>query len=224
MSLEDEINRFKALLASAARRSHTAQLSVAESSRDQGLYGLYGELADAKALLSKLDEAAHRTPSQELETTRSGCKAKVEEVEKSISTVERRFQEQQDQVKKGRRVCDLPLADDSRPPEPAAAPVRPVQHVAFIRLSSHQNSAEGFQGFSCFLVKVSSSLVSFPLCNRDDCRSSAFMSLIRQAANVLHLRYVFCQLLVVRSVLQICGDAAFNLEIWFGQIFLGSSL
>ncbi|MED6284339.1 hypothetical protein CHARACLAT_018324, partial [Characodon lateralis] len=127
MSLEDEINRFKALLASAARRSHTAQLSVAESSRDQGLYGLYRELADAKALLSKLDEAAHRTPSQELETTRSGCKAKVEEVEKSISTVERRFQEQQDQVKKGRRVCDLPLADDSSTPEPAAAPLFAAQ-------------------------------------------------------------------------------------------------
>lgn len=36
------------------------QLSMAESSRDQGLHVLYKELADAKALLSKLDEAAHR--------------------------------------------------------------------------------------------------------------------------------------------------------------------
>lgn len=36
------------------------QLSVVDSSRDQGLYGLYRELENAKALLSKLDEAVHR--------------------------------------------------------------------------------------------------------------------------------------------------------------------
>lgn len=36
------------------------QLSVVESSRDQGLYALNGELTNAKALLTKLDEAAHR--------------------------------------------------------------------------------------------------------------------------------------------------------------------
>lgn len=36
------------------------QLSLMESSRDQSLHGLYKELADAKALLNKLDEALHR--------------------------------------------------------------------------------------------------------------------------------------------------------------------
>lgn len=36
------------------------QLLVVESSRDQDLHSLYTELADAKALLSKLDEVAHR--------------------------------------------------------------------------------------------------------------------------------------------------------------------
>lgn len=35
------------------------QLSVVESNRDQGLYDLYRELASAKALLTKLDDAAH---------------------------------------------------------------------------------------------------------------------------------------------------------------------
>lgn len=121
MSLEDEIKRHKALLASVTRRSYTAQLSMAESSRDQGLHVLYRELADAKALLSKLDEAAHRTQSQELEMTKSSCKAKVEEVEKSISAAERQYQEHLDQVKKGRRVCEPPASDCSKP-EPAAAP------------------------------------------------------------------------------------------------------
>lgn len=36
------------------------QLSLMESSRDQSSHGLYKELADAKALLNKLDEALHR--------------------------------------------------------------------------------------------------------------------------------------------------------------------
>ncbi|MEQ2162347.1 hypothetical protein GOODEAATRI_018770, partial [Goodea atripinnis] len=76
-----------------------------------GLYGLYRELADAKALLSKLDEAAHRTPSQELETKRSGCKAKVEEVEKSISTVE---------------LFAAQAAHGASPPAAAEAPAAPL--------------------------------------------------------------------------------------------------
>lgn len=37
------------------------QLSVVESNRDQGLFGLYRELNNAKALLAKLDEAVHRS-------------------------------------------------------------------------------------------------------------------------------------------------------------------
>ncbi len=36
------------------------QLSVVESSRNQGLYVLKRELTNAKALLGKLDEVAHR--------------------------------------------------------------------------------------------------------------------------------------------------------------------
>lgn len=93
------------------------QLSVVDSSRDQGLYGLYRELENAKALLSKLDEAVHRWeernhqsssvllsplesdsrvmcfifpryPNQELEISRNTWRATVQEVEKKISSAE----------------------------------------------------------------------------------------------------------------------------------------
>lgn len=121
MSLEDEIKRCKALFTSATRRSHTAQLSIVESSRDQGLYGLYRELADAKALLTKLDEAAHRFPNQDPEIARNSCRANVEEIEKKISAAEQQHQEQIDQVKNGRRASELPAAPAQ--PEPAAAPL-----------------------------------------------------------------------------------------------------
>ncbi|XP_044077628.1 E3 ubiquitin-protein ligase TTC3 isoform X2 [Siniperca chuatsi] len=122
MSLEDEIQRCKVSLTSATRRSHTAQLAVVESSRDQSLYGLNRELANAKALLTKLDEAAHRFPTQDLEITRSNLRASIQEVEKKISTAEAQYQEQMDQVKNGRRVSELLPVNINNQPEPPAAP------------------------------------------------------------------------------------------------------
>ncbi|KAG7217207.1 hypothetical protein INR49_027751 [Caranx melampygus] len=123
MSLEDEINRCKALFTTATRRSLTAQLSVVESNRDQGLFGLYRELNNAKALLAKLDEAVHRFPNQELEMTRNGCRANVQEIEKKISTAETQYKEQIDQTKNGRRVNELtPISiNQSEPPAPTEA-------------------------------------------------------------------------------------------------------
>ncbi|XP_014877170.1 E3 ubiquitin-protein ligase TTC3 [Poecilia latipinna] len=138
MSLEDEIRRHQALLTSAGRRSYTAQLSAAESSKDQSLNVLHRELADAKTLLSKLDEAAHRTQNQELESARNGCKAKVEEVQKNISTAERRCQDLLDQLR-GRRdgaaapigpVLQLPAAANDPQPAHRAAPSRRQEGAA----------------------------------------------------------------------------------------------
>ncbi|XP_026183559.1 E3 ubiquitin-protein ligase TTC3 isoform X2 [Mastacembelus armatus] len=121
MSLEDEIKRCEALHISATRRSHTSQLSTVESSRDQGLYSLYIELADAKALLTKLDEVAHRSPSKDLDVTRNSWRANVQEVEKKIAYAETQYQEQINQVRNGKRISELlPLSLNQ--PEPAAAP------------------------------------------------------------------------------------------------------
>ncbi|KAM9348197.1 E3 ubiquitin-protein ligase TTC3 isoform 1-T1 [Symphorus nematophorus] len=123
MSLEDEIRRCKASFSSAARRSHTAQLSVLESSRDQVLYGLYRELTNAKALLNKLDEAAHRFPNPEVEAARGSCRANVQEIDKKISSVETLYKEQMDEVKNGRRLSELhPVAINNQPEPPAAPP------------------------------------------------------------------------------------------------------
>ncbi|XP_071317554.1 E3 ubiquitin-protein ligase TTC3 isoform X2 [Trachinotus anak] len=123
MSLEDEIKRCKSLFTSATRRSLTARLSVVESNRDQGLYGLYRELADAKALLAKLDEALHRYPNQDLEMTRNNWRANVQEIERKISTAETQYQEQIDQAKNGRRVSELPPVNINNQPEPPAQPL-----------------------------------------------------------------------------------------------------
>ncbi|XP_015251563.1 PREDICTED: E3 ubiquitin-protein ligase TTC3-like [Cyprinodon variegatus] len=147
MSLEDEIKRCKALLASSTRRSHIAKLSVIESSRDQGLYGLYRELADAKALLNKLDEAAHRNSSQELEMMRDSCKAKMEEVEKNISTAQQRFQEQQDELNKDRAASQPPQAKDkpqavTSPLSATAKEFHPLMSAQAARSASPRSAAE----------------------------------------------------------------------------------
>ncbi|XP_063752092.1 E3 ubiquitin-protein ligase TTC3 isoform X2 [Eleginops maclovinus] len=123
MSLEDEITRCKALHASATRRSHSAQVLVVESSRDQGVFGLYKEMSNAKALLSKLDEEALRYPTPEVEISRNSCRVNIQEVEKKISSAEAQFQEQLDQVKSGRRFSELISVDVNHQPNPPAAPV-----------------------------------------------------------------------------------------------------
>lgn len=145
MSLEDEIERCKVLISSASRRSHTALLSLMESSRDQSSHGLYKELADAKALLNKLDEALHRFPNQDLEAARNSCRDQIKEVEKRISTAERQYQDQMDQVNTGRRVTEMHPVNSH--PEPAAAPVKPVQKLsAAAKEFTLQSSAQASRG------------------------------------------------------------------------------
>ncbi|XP_024921263.1 E3 ubiquitin-protein ligase TTC3 isoform X2 [Cynoglossus semilaevis] len=116
MSLEEEINRCKRQCASAARRSNTAQVSTAESSREQGLYSLHRELADAKALLTKVDEAMHRQSIPGLQVFRNSWNANVQEVERKIANAEVQFKAQIDQVKNGRNVSELPLSTNQTEP------------------------------------------------------------------------------------------------------------
>ncbi|XP_055370636.1 E3 ubiquitin-protein ligase TTC3 isoform X2 [Betta splendens] len=123
MSLEDEIKRCKALLASAKRRSHTAQLSLLESTRDQTLYGFHTELADAKALLSKLNDVTNRYTNPDLEKTKSIWRATVQEVEEKISVAQTQYQQRIDQVKNGIRLSGLIPVNIKNQPEPSAAPL-----------------------------------------------------------------------------------------------------
>nr|XP_019941403.1 PREDICTED: E3 ubiquitin-protein ligase TTC3 [Paralichthys olivaceus] len=124
LSLEDEIKRRKVLVTLATKRSHTAQLSVVESSREQVLCSLYKEQADAKAFLTKLDEAVHRFPNQDMETIRNTWRSNVQEIEKKISIAETQYQEQVDQVKSGRKVSELLISNINNPSD---APV----HIIF---------------------------------------------------------------------------------------------
>ncbi|KAF7653193.1 hypothetical protein LDENG_00086200 [Lucifuga dentata] len=119
MSLEDEIKRYKDLLIKTARRSHAAQLSVVESCRDQSLYWLNKELADAKATLTKVEEAP-RYPTPDLDVARNTWRANVQEVEKKISAAQVQYQDQLDEVKNGRRASELlPVSETNRPEAPA---------------------------------------------------------------------------------------------------------
>uniref|UniRef100_G3QC75 RING-type E3 ubiquitin transferase n=1 Tax=Gasterosteus aculeatus aculeatus TaxID=481459 RepID=G3QC75_GASAC len=119
MSMEEEINRCKALVTAATRRCQTAKVWMVESSRDQAVYALYTDLAIAKALLNKLDEAAQRYP--EMEVARNIWRVNVQEVEKKISSAEALYQEQLDQVNSGRRLTEwAPPAVDGQSDSPAA--------------------------------------------------------------------------------------------------------
>ncbi|XP_068571715.1 E3 ubiquitin-protein ligase TTC3 [Cebidichthys violaceus] len=138
MSLDDEIKRCKLSLSSATRRSQTAQVSVVESCRDQGLFGLYRELAISKALLTKLEEAAHRYPNPDLDMTRNSWRVNVQEVEKKISAAEAQYKEQLDQVKNGRRLSELPPVNVNSQSEPPAAP-----SVAATEYSPPSSSSHG---------------------------------------------------------------------------------
>ncbi|KAM9846522.1 E3 ubiquitin-protein ligase TTC3 isoform 2-T2 [Aulostomus maculatus] len=118
MSLEEEIERWRTLMSTMSRRSHTAQLSVVGSRRDQDLYGLRRELAGAKALLTKVDEAVHKFPV--LESTRNSLRTNVKEAEKKISSAEAQYKQQMEEVRNGRRVSELVPVHSAGQPEPPA--------------------------------------------------------------------------------------------------------
>ncbi|XP_037543757.1 E3 ubiquitin-protein ligase TTC3 [Nematolebias whitei] len=170
MSLEDEIKRCRSLLASATRRSHTARLSVVESTKDQSLYGLHRELTDSKALLTQLDEAARRNPNQHLEKTVNTCRAKVEEMEKNISVAERRFQEELDRVTSSSRTDAAAVSVGAGEFTPqascSAAPPPPVGHAAPPAAEApvkHQKTSS-----SVFEKAMESLTAMFPDCKRPD--------------------------------------------------------
>ncbi|XP_062289742.1 E3 ubiquitin-protein ligase TTC3-like isoform X1 [Scomber scombrus] len=138
-SVQDEIRRCHALSNKTDSRSRAAQLLIVESSRDQGLYGLYRELADTNDVLTKLDEMVHRFPSQELELTRNGWRANVQEVEKKILTAERQYQKQVDQVKCGRRASEVLLVNNTKQPELLLVAAKEVTHQSSAA-ASHRSS------------------------------------------------------------------------------------
>ncbi|XP_077402807.1 E3 ubiquitin-protein ligase TTC3 isoform X2 [Vanacampus margaritifer] len=105
MSQEDEIMRYKNSIAATIRRSRSAQLSMLESSRDQRLYGLHAQLADAKTLLAKLNDSVQRFPT--LERMRQNVRAKIQDLEQNIAAAEMQYKEQVEQVKSGRSARDV---------------------------------------------------------------------------------------------------------------------
>ncbi|KAM8834457.1 E3 ubiquitin-protein ligase TTC3 [Synchiropus picturatus] len=107
MSLEDEIKSFKASVAKANSRSRSAQMSVVESYKDLGLYGLYKQLAESKVFLAKLDERSRRFPSHDLDMSRRSWWENIQEVEKKIAAAEKQYQEQVELARSGRNVSEL---------------------------------------------------------------------------------------------------------------------
>ncbi|KAM9788400.1 E3 ubiquitin-protein ligase TTC3 [Neosynchiropus ocellatus] len=107
MSLEDDIKSCKASLVKARSRSRNAQISVVESYKALGLYGLHKQLAQFKVFLSKLDERSQRFPSPDLDVIRRSWRENIQEVEKKIAAAEKQYQEQIELVRSGENVSEL---------------------------------------------------------------------------------------------------------------------
>ncbi|XP_034033385.1 E3 ubiquitin-protein ligase TTC3 [Thalassophryne amazonica] len=119
MRLEEEIKHYSDLVISSNRRSHAAQLCVLESTQEELVYSLKREMMAAQDLLTRLDEVAPRFQSQDLDVTRNSCRITVQEVKKKIAAAEVQFQDQLDQVKKGKRMTELPPLNGTNMLEPA---------------------------------------------------------------------------------------------------------
>lgn len=185
MSLEDEIKRCKGLVTRANRRSLTAQLSVVESSRDQGLYNLYRELADNKAVLRKLDEVASRFPTQDLEATQNSIRLGVQEIENKISSTETHYMELMGQVKNGTRISELQpvnsedtaevpsaqiseVAKDHLNAPPSPQPSEEVSAGPGKRLRKHPTKAQELAGMTVLERVVERLAVIFPGISRSE--------------------------------------------------------
>ncbi|XP_029924720.1 E3 ubiquitin-protein ligase TTC3 [Myripristis murdjan] len=142
MSLEDEIKRCKDLCTKAKRRSQTAQLSMVESYYDPTLECHYKVLADARAMLAKLEDVAPRYPPQDLTVPLNTWRSRVQEAEKKIATTNAQYQEQISLVKKGSRMNELPPVNTANPPELPATPMSlPAQES--VHQAPHQSTLSG---------------------------------------------------------------------------------
>ncbi|XP_010869150.3 E3 ubiquitin-protein ligase TTC3 isoform X2 [Esox lucius] len=109
MSLEDEIKRCRDSCAKATRRSQGAELSVLENRRERSLRCLYKFLSDTKAILAQLKEGATRFPFPLLQSATDAWEACFHQAEERVRATEAQYQEQMEQVKRGTRLCTLPL-------------------------------------------------------------------------------------------------------------------
>uniref|UniRef100_A0A3P9A2U6 RING-type E3 ubiquitin transferase n=1 Tax=Esox lucius TaxID=8010 RepID=A0A3P9A2U6_ESOLU len=125
MSLEDEIKRCRDSCAKATRRSQGAELSVLENRRERSLRCLYKFLSDTKAILAQLKEGATRWELAKLTTGQSNAPYTAQ------------YQEQMEQVKRGTRLCTLPLVAVPSIPQ---APTIPVRCSTSRPLASQPNS------------------------------------------------------------------------------------
>ncbi|KAJ7996986.1 hypothetical protein DPEC_G00224220 [Dallia pectoralis] len=134
MSLEDEMKRCRDLCAKATRRCQGAELSVLENQRRHNLRCLYKSRSDAKAILAKLQELGSRFPSQHLQLATDAWIACFHEADDKICATEAKYQEQMEQVKRGIRLCTLPLVAVPSTPRPPPVPMLfpPQTHQQFL--------------------------------------------------------------------------------------------
>ncbi|XP_051971879.1 E3 ubiquitin-protein ligase TTC3-like isoform X2 [Xyrauchen texanus] len=137
MSLEDEIKRHRFACARHLRRSVTAQLSVLQSRRDQVLRPLRSCVSEGKMIVKHLTEAS-LSSSALLLSVINDWKRFVGDAEDKINRTEMEFDKQMIEVKKGTRLCSLPLI--SAPPIPTKPavplPVPPQSGSQFTQQAS----------------------------------------------------------------------------------------
>ncbi|XP_051973434.1 LOW QUALITY PROTEIN: E3 ubiquitin-protein ligase TTC3-like [Xyrauchen texanus] len=119
MSLEDEIKRHRDACERHHRRSVKAQLSVLQSRRDHMLHCLRSCVSEGKMIVKHLTEASVSCSSAVLLPAIDDWKRFVFDAENKINRTEMEFDKQTAEVKKGIRLCSLPLLSSDIPTKPA---------------------------------------------------------------------------------------------------------
>ncbi|KAG9351552.1 hypothetical protein JZ751_022803 [Albula glossodonta] len=129
MSLEDEIKRCRDLCAEATRRSQAAEISILENRRQRGLRGLNKCVSDGEMILAKVKDMATRFPSSGLHLAAEEWQAYVWDVKEKILKTKSQYKEQMELLKKGNRLCTLPVVPVPTASPPPPMPVMPVAPV-----------------------------------------------------------------------------------------------
>ncbi|XP_051539596.1 E3 ubiquitin-protein ligase TTC3 [Myxocyprinus asiaticus] len=122
MSLEDEIKRHRDACERHHRRSVMAQLSVLQSRRDHVLRPLRSCVSEGKMIVKHLTEAS-LSSSAVLLSVIHDWKRFVGDAEDKINRTEMEFDKQMNEVKKGTRLCSLPLISAPDIPTTPAVPL-----------------------------------------------------------------------------------------------------
>ncbi|XP_061104846.1 E3 ubiquitin-protein ligase TTC3 isoform X2 [Conger conger] len=137
MSLEEKIQRYRDVCAEATRRSQAAEISILENRRRKGLRGLNKCVSDGETILARIKEMVASFPSSGFQSAAENWRAFLRDAREKLLHVETQYKEQMELVKKGTRLCTLPLVTvPTASPLPAmpAIPMVPINNPTVVHI------------------------------------------------------------------------------------------